>query len=88
MEEELILTYLRRPAGEETGEFLTATRIMELIGMYVHSRLSAKKIALSMNRLGFEQRRTRVARGWLVVTLTGDDIKAAQRMNAHQSHKE
>ena len=88
MEEELILTYLRRPVGEETGEFLTATRIMELIGMYVHSHLSAKKIALSMNRLGFEQRRTRVARGWLVVTLTGNDIKAAQRMNAHQSHKE
>ncbi len=88
MEEELILTYLRRPAGEEMGEFLTATRIMELIGMYVHSHLSAKKIALSMNRLGFEQRRTRVSRGWIVVTLTGDDIKAAQRMNAHQSHKE
>ena len=62
--------------------------LMELIGMYVNSRLSAKKIALSMNRLGFEQRRTRVAREWLVVTLTGDDIKAAQRMNAHQSHKE
>jgi hypothetical protein len=88
MEEELILTYLRRPIGEETGEFLTATRIIELIGMYVHSRLSAKKIALSMNRLGYEQRRTHAARGWLVITLTGDDIKAAQRINAHQSYKE
>ena len=88
MEEELILTYLRRPVGEETGEFLTATRIMELIGMYVHSHLSAKKVALCMNRLGFEQRRTHTARGWIVVTLTGDDIKAAQRMNAHRSSKD
>ena len=88
IEEELILTYLRRPTKSEAGEFLTATRIIELVGMYVHTRLSPKKIALSMNRLGFEQRRTHSARGWLVVTLTGDDIKAAQRMNAHQSYKE
>ena len=88
IEEELILTYLRRPSENEAGEFLTATRIIELVGMYVHTRLSPKKIALSMNRLGFEQRRTHSARGWLVVTLTGDDIKAAQRMNAHQSYKE
>ncbi len=88
MEEELILTYLRRPIGEETGEFLTATRIIELIGMYVHSRLSAKKIALSMNRLGFEQRRTKYSRGWNVIILTGNDIKEDQRLNAHRSAAE
>ncbi|MBQ7967237.1 MAG: virulence protein E, partial [Bacteroidaceae bacterium] len=34
IEEELILTYLRKPYGDEAGEFLTATRIIELIGMY------------------------------------------------------
>ena len=88
MEEELILTYLRRPIGEETGEFLTATRIIELIGMYVHSRLSAKKIALSMNRLGYEQRRTKYSRGWNVIILTGNDIKEDQRLNAHRSAAE
>ena len=88
MEEELILTYLRRPIGEETGEFLTATRIIELIGMYVHSRLSAKKVALCMNRLGFEQRRTKYSRGWNVIILTGNDIKEDQRLNAHRSAAE
>ena len=88
MEEELILTYLRRPEGDEPGEFLTATRIVELIGQYVRTRLSPKKVALCMNRLGFEQRRTKYSRGWVAVTLTGDDIKAAQRMNAHQSNKD
>ena len=85
IEEELILTYLRKPYGDEVGEFLTATRIIELIGMYVKCPLSPKRVAFAMRRLGFEQRRTKSARGWNVVILTGDDIKNAQRQNARLS---
>ena len=85
MEEELIATYLRMPYGDEVGEFLTATRIIELIGGAVKRPLSAKKVALCMNRLGFEARRIRNVRGWNVVILTGNDIKEHQRLNAHRS---
>ena len=85
IEEELILTYLRQPYGEEAGEFLTATRIIELVGMYVKCQLSPKRVAFAMRRLGFEQRRTKSARGWNAVILTGDDIKNAQRQNARLS---
>ena len=85
LEEELILTYLRRPEGDETGEFLTAARIIELIGQYVRTRLSPKRVAMAMNRLAFEQRRVKNVRGWLAVTLSGDDIKNNQRMNAHRN---
>ena len=85
IEEELILTYLRQPYGEETGEFLTATRIIELVGMYVKCQLSPKRVSYAMRRLGFEQRRTKSARGWNAVILTGDDIKNAQRQNARLS---
>ena len=85
MEEELIATYLRVPYGDEVGEFLTATRIIELIGGAVKRPLSAKKVALCMNRLGFEARRIRNVRGWNVVILTGNDIKEHQRLNAHRS---
>ncbi|MBQ7968048.1 MAG: hypothetical protein IJ290_09100 [Bacteroidaceae bacterium] len=88
IEEELVLTYLRHPAEGETGEFLTATRIIELVGQYVRMRLSPKRMAMVMNRLGFEQRRTKYSRGWIAVILTGDDIKAAQRMNVHYSRKD
>ena len=88
MEEELIATYLRVPYGDEVGEFLTATRIIELIGGSVKRPLSAKKIALCMNRLGFEQRRVLNTRGWNVVILTGDQIKEQQRMDAHRSVEE
>ena len=67
------------------GEFLTATRIIELIGGAVKRPLSAKKVALCMNRLGFEARRIRNVRGWNVAILTGNDIKEHQRLNAHRS---
>ncbi|MBO5084539.1 MAG: hypothetical protein IKJ09_04005 [Bacteroidaceae bacterium] len=73
------------PYGDEVGEFLTATRIIELIGGAVKRPLSAKKVALCMNRLGFEARRIRNVRGWNVVILTGNDIKEHQRLNAHRS---
>lgn len=88
IEEELILTYLRRPSENEAGEFLTAARIIELVGQYVRTRLSPKRVAMSMNRLGFEARRTKYSRGWIAVTLTGDEIKSAQRLNAHYSSKD
>ena len=88
IEEELILTYLRKPYGEERGEFLTATRIIELVGGAVRVTLSPKRIAIAMQRLGYEQRRVLNTRGWNVVILTGDQIKEQQRMDAHRSVEE
>ena len=85
IEEELILTYLRQPYGEEVGEFLTATRIIELVGMYVKCQLSPKRVAYAMNRLGYRQRRVGGVRGYNVVILTGDMIKEQQRLNARES---
>ena len=88
IEEELIRTYLRKPYGEERGEFLTATRIIELVGGAVRVTLSPKRIAIAMQRLGYEQRRVLNTRGWNVVILTGDQIKEQQRMDAHRSVEE
>ena len=85
IEEELILTYLRKPCGNEVGEFVTSTRIIELVGAYIKTKLSPRHVTMTMKRLGFEQRRTSKARGWNVVILTGDDIKSNQRQDAHQS---
>ena len=83
--EELILTYLRKPYGDEAGEFLTATRIIELIGMYVKCPLSPKRVAFAMNRLGYRQRRVGGVRGYNVIILTGNDIKEQQRFKARNS---
>ena len=88
MEEELIATYLRVPYGDEVGEFLTATRIIELVGTSVRVSLSPKRIAMAMQRLGYEQRRVMNTRGWNVIILTGNDIKEEQRLNAHRSAAE
>ena len=87
-EEELILTYLRRPYGGDTCEFVSSTRIIELIGQYVRTKLSPRKVSRIMERLGFEHRKTNGLRGWNVVILTGDDIKRNQRLNALSSTPE
>ena len=81
-EEELILTYLRRPHAGESCEFVTSTRIIELIGQYLRTKLSTRKINRIMERLGFEYRKSNGLRGWNVIILTGDDIKRNQRLNA------
>ncbi len=52
---------------------------------FVNAPRSPKKVTFAMNRLGFEQRRTHAARGWNAIILTGNDIKEAQRLNAHRS---
>ena len=63
MEEELIQTYFRKPNENEVGEFYTATRIIETINMAVKTPLSARNIAIWMNRLGYQQRRHGNVRG-------------------------
>ena len=88
LEEELILTYFRKPVPGESCEFLTATRIVELINGYIKIPLLAKNIAFAMNKLGFEKRRTYIARGWNVVILSGEEIKNRQKLHALESDSE
>lgn len=88
LEEELILTYFRKPVPGESCEFLTATRIVELINGYIKIPLLAKNIAFAMNKLGFEKRRTHRLRGWNVVILSGEEIKNRQKLHALESDSE
>ena len=85
LEEELILTYFRKPYANETGEFLTATRIIELINGYIKTPLATRNIAIAMNKMGFEKRRFRRIRGWNVVILSGEEIKNQQKLHAIES---
>jgi predicted P-loop ATPase len=88
MEEELIQTYFRKPNENEVGEFYTATRIIETINMAVKTPLSARNIAIWMNRLGYQQRRHGNVRGWNVILLSMTDIKLRQQEHARTSRLE
>ena len=88
MEEELIQTYFRKPNENEVGEFYTATRIIETINMAVKTPLSARNIAIWMNRLGYQQRRHGNVRGWNVILLSMTDIKLQQQEKARTSSLE
>ncbi len=88
LEEELVTTYFRVPYGNEVGEFLTTSRIIELINGMVKIPLNPRKIVMVMKKLGFTQRRIAIARGWNVIILTGEEIKNQQKLQAHKSNPE
>ena len=85
IEEELIYTYLRVPGENETGEFLTTTRIIELIGHSIRTPLDKRKVGRAMARMEFTGKKTMKANGWNVIVLMGDDIKNRQRLDALNS---
>ena len=66
----------------------TATRIIETINMAVKTPLSARNIAIWMNRLGYQQRRHGNVRGWNVILLSMTDIKLQQQEKARTSRLE
>ncbi|MBQ2434895.1 MAG: hypothetical protein II269_02030 [Bacteroidaceae bacterium] len=74
-----------RPGENETGEFLTTTRIIELIGHSIRTPLDKRKVGRAMARMGFTGKKTMKANGGNVIVLTGDDIKNRQRLDALNS---
>ena len=79
LEEELILTYYRRPIPGEECRFVTTANLLERIGSAVRSPLSTVNIGRAMVRLGFKQVHTRHARGFLVKERSAEEIRLAQQ---------
>ena len=59
LEEELLLTYYRKPEGLEATKLIKASNILERINSCIKQPLSSKKLALILERIGFEKVRTR-----------------------------
>lgn len=67
IEMELINCYFRVPAGTEKGTFMPTAKIIERIGLVYRHKLSPKKVAQAMIKLGFPTFRSRQMRGFMVV---------------------
>ena len=82
LEEELIMTYYRKPFSDERGVFVTTARILERINTCIRQPLIANKIGMVMKKLGFESVRYNSKRGYIVIELTGDDIQRSMKSAA------
>ena len=85
LERELISRYYRVPTAGETGEFASATEILQAIGGNMMQKLNANRIGRVMTDLGFQRVRFGGERGYRVVMCSADEIKARQRMKAHDA---
>lgn len=75
IEEELILTYYRKPEKGEPYVTVNATNIMEHINVNIKQKLSTNRIGIALHKLGYKIYRTRVGRVYRMVEMSIDEIQ-------------
>ena len=82
---EQIRKYLRQPVGDERGQFMTSSDILQLVGSNPVLQLTTNKIGRAMRDIGFERVRSKTGeRGYLVVCYTSEEIRARQQLLARE----
>lgn len=76
---ELVSTYFRKPGPGETGQFVTASRALQVMGGNISQKLSLNKISQAFIELGFERKRYNSIRGFIVVERSGEHIKQFEK---------
>lgn len=80
-EEELLLHYFSKPESELRAKWMKATTILEVINAGIKQVLSSKKLAIILDRLGFEKKRNRNGIFYKVQEKQGSEINAEQVFN-------
>ena len=82
LEEELVDVYFRPPVGVEGGEFMPVSRAMQIVSGNMVHQINAVRLGRAFTTLGFEFRRTKTSRGYIVVQRSAEEIKSRLRAMA------
>ena len=85
LEYELVDLYFRKPLEQENSMFMTSSRVLQVIGSGITQKLSATRIGMAFNELGFKRVRYHGIRGYLVMQRTAEEIMAYQKSMAMHS---
>lgn len=77
LESELVMLYFRHPVEPEHGEFMTAGRVLQIIGGGISQKLNPVMIGRALSELGFRKGRYKGVRGYIVCQRSADEIAAA-----------
>ena len=77
-ERELVDIYFRKPHAGESGEFMPVSRAMQTVSGGISQKLSMTSMSHAFRELGFEYRRTKTSRGYIVVQRSALEIKERQ----------
>lgn len=85
--EELIEMHFLKPTGDNKGEFYNAASIISTIsyGYAGREHFESKDITSAMEKLGFKACRVENKRGWKVIPLSADAIRANRKLDAQRS---
>lgn len=84
--EELIEMHFLKPTGDNKGEFYNAASIISTIsyGYAGREHFESKDITSAMDKLGFKACRVENKRGWKVIPLSADAIRANRKLDAQR----
>ena len=85
LEHELVQLYFRLPTEQETGEFYSVGRAMQIVGSAVTQKLSATNVGRAFRDLGFRGLRYQGVRGYLAKMRNCDEITRIQHIMAHDA---
>jgi predicted P-loop ATPase len=75
LEHELVDTYFRRPAPGEQGEFMPVSRALQIVSGNISQKINVSALGQAFTAQGFDFRRTKHARGYIVVQRSALEIK-------------
>lgn len=84
VEQELVLKYFRKPHEGEPTRRITVSDAMERFGSNSNMRITPASVGRAFSALGFERRKWQGNSTYMVVELTGDEIHAAQKIDADE----
>ena len=75
IEQEMVDVFFRRPVDHETGEFMPVSRAMQIIGGSITQHINLSRLGHAFMAQGYEYRRTKYSRGYVVVQRDAGEIK-------------
>lgn len=82
LEVELVQQHFRVPAEGEYGEFMPVSLALQIVSANISQKLSAVNMGRAFRELGFEQRRIKEIRGYLVVRYTAAEMEQRRKLGA------
>ena len=83
MEEDQIRKHFRVPGPDEAYEVYSVADVLGVINLELKTQLSATKVGMLMNKMGFKRIRTNKSRGYKVYRYSVEEISnnRKERMN-------
>ena len=83
LEKELVMQYFRKPADNETGEFISVALALQIVGANITQKLNTVVLGRAFVELGFRKKTYQNVRGYVVVRRSAEEMRAMRHAAVH-----